>query len=58
MRADNSDIDQNKEKSSYKHMSGNASFTNYHKEKQRSCPLLDANKHTQIYIKYISYLFV
>ena len=33
-----------------------------HKEKQRGCPLLDANKHTLIYIyqiyMYIYYLYV
>ena len=26
-----------------------------HKEKQRGCPLLGANKYTHIYIKYIYY---
>ena len=29
-----------------------------HKERQRGCPLLDANIHTDIYFKYIYDLFV
>ena len=30
-----------------------ANYFSYHKEKQRGCPLLDANKHTHIYQSYI-----
>ena len=29
-----------------------------HKEKQRGCSLLDANKHTHIYIKYIYSIYI
>ena len=28
-------------------------YRNIYKEKQRGCPLLDANNYTHIYIKYI-----